>query len=92
MVFQFGNLVPELTLLENVMLPLRLQGSRAPVARSRALAVLGQLGVADVSGRPAGAVSGGQVQRAAEWRSRGPNRCVRTMGWCRTAASRCCCC
>lgn len=65
MVFQFGNLVPELTLLENVMLTLQLQGLRAAVARSRALAVLGDLGVGDVSGRLAGEVSGGQVQRAA---------------------------
>lgn len=65
MVFQFGNLVPELTLLENVMLPLQLMGTRAAEARSRALTVLDELGVADVSARPAGAVSGGQAQRAA---------------------------
>ncbi len=64
MVFQFGNLIPELTLLENVALPLQLLGERAGDARSRALALLDKLGVADVSGRRAGAVSGGQAQRA----------------------------
>src|SRR3712207_989623 len=34
-VFQFGNLVPELTLLDNVMLPLVLTGHRRPDARTR---------------------------------------------------------
>ena len=65
MVFQFGSLIPELTLLENVALPLQLLGGRAADARSRALALLDKLEVADVSGRRAGAVSGGQAQRAA---------------------------
>ena len=65
MVFQFGNLIPELTLLENVMLPLQLLGERAATARPRALTLLDRLQVADVSARRAGAVSGGQAQRAA---------------------------
>jgi putative ABC transport system ATP-binding protein len=65
MVFQFGNLIPELTLLENVMLPLQLLGERAAAAKPRALGLLDRLEVADVSGRRAGAVSGGQAQRAA---------------------------
>ena len=65
MVFQFGNLIPELTLLENVMLPLQLLGERATAARPRALTLLDRLQIADVSGRRAGAVSGGQAQRAA---------------------------
>jgi putative ABC transport system ATP-binding protein len=65
MVFQFGNLIPELTLLENVMLPLQLLGERASAAKPRALGLLDRLEVADVSGRRAGAVSGGQAQRAA---------------------------
>ncbi len=65
MVFQFGNLIPELTLLENVMLPLQLLGERTAEARRRALGLLDRLEVADVSERRAGAVSGGQAQRAA---------------------------
>ncbi|MGH3500488.1 MAG: ABC transporter ATP-binding protein [Nocardioidaceae bacterium] len=65
MVFQFGDLIPELTLLENVMLPLQLLGNRAHEARERATQMLGSLGVAGVADRRAGAVSGGQAQRAA---------------------------
>lgn len=64
-VFQFGDLVPELSLCENVMLPAQLLGVRASQARRRAMELLGDLGVADVAGRRAGAVSGGQAQRAA---------------------------
>jgi len=65
MVFQFGNLIPELTLLENVMLPLQLLGASTKKARSRAHQLLEALEVDQVSGRRAGAVSGGQGQRAA---------------------------
>lgn len=65
MVFQFGDLVSELTLVENVMLPLELGGQRRAVARRRALEVLEQLGVAEVGDRRGGEVSGGQAQRAA---------------------------
>ncbi|MFN8075532.1 MAG: ABC transporter ATP-binding protein [Kineosporiaceae bacterium] len=64
-VFQFGALVPELTLRENVELPLRLLGRRATAARSSALRLLEELGVAEVSDRRPAQVSGGQVQRAA---------------------------
>jgi putative ABC transport system ATP-binding protein len=65
MVFQFGDLVPELTLVENVMLPLQVLGARARPARAQALELLDALGVADLADRRTGAVSGGQVQRAA---------------------------
>lgn len=64
-VFQFGDLVPELTLVENVMLPLLLTGRREARAREAAMAALDALGVAVVADRRAGAVSGGQAQRAA---------------------------
>ena len=64
-VFQFGDLVPELTLLENVMLPLLLTGRRRVAAARAAHDALGELGVDDVADRRAGAVSGGQAQRAA---------------------------
>ncbi len=64
-VFQFGDLVPELTLLENVMLPLQLLGVRRREARDRAGDLLAEVGVADGAERRAGTVSGGQAQRAA---------------------------
>ena len=62
---QFGELVPELTLLENVALPLQLLGVRRRTAHARAVAALEALHVGSERNRPAGAVSGGQVQRAA---------------------------
>ncbi len=65
LVFQFGDLVPELTLVENVMLPLQVLGEKTRPARERALEMLDTLGVADLADRRTGAVSGGQVQRAA---------------------------
>ena len=64
-VFQFGGLVPELTLVENVMLPLQLTGMPRRAARDRALELLVELGIADLADSRTGAVSGGQAQRAA---------------------------
>ncbi|ADP81782.1 ABC transporter ATP-binding protein [Pseudofrankia inefficax] len=64
-VFQFGQLVPELTCAENVALPLRLAGVGRRDARARALAALGRLGVEDVAAKRPGEVSGGQGQRVA---------------------------
>ncbi|WP_410667515.1 ABC transporter ATP-binding protein [Amycolatopsis sp. cmx-4-68] len=64
-VFQFGRLVPELTCLENVALPLRLNGERGRVAARRAREMLAEVGLADVAGRRPGEVSGGQGQRVA---------------------------
>lgn len=65
LVFQFGDLVPELTLAENVELPLRLSGWGVADARARAAEMLGALEVDGLAGRQAGEVSGGQLQRAA---------------------------
>lgn len=64
-VFQFGDLIPELTLIENVALPLQLTGATRRAATSRAAQLLVELGIADTADRRAGAVSGGQAQRAA---------------------------
>ena len=64
-VFQFGDLVPELTLAENVALPVRLAGGSRRDARDRAAEVLDRLGVGDVAHRRVSEVSGGQAQRAA---------------------------
>ena len=65
MVFQFGDLVPELTLVENVMLPLQVLGRRRRDARRAALDLMDRMAVADVADHRAGTVSGGQAQRAA---------------------------
>lgn len=65
MVFQFGGLVPELTLAENVMLPLQLVDTKTRLARARADELLDALGIGELGGHVAGTVSGGQAQRAA---------------------------
>ncbi len=64
-VFQFGELVPELTILENVSLPLQLLGRRRAEARERAHELLERLGISSEAGRRPAEVSGGQAQRAA---------------------------
>ncbi|WP_428965062.1 ABC transporter ATP-binding protein [Micromonospora fluostatini] len=64
-VFQFGHLVPELTCLENVALPLRLAGVGRREAQRAAAEWLDRLQVADVAGKRPGQVSGGQGQRVA---------------------------
>jgi len=64
-VFQNFNLVPVLSALENVMLPLQIAGASASVARERALERLTEVGLEEqVAHRPA-KLSGGQQQRVA---------------------------
>jgi putative ABC transport system ATP-binding protein len=64
-VFQFGQLVPELTCLENVALPLRLDGRRRKDAEAEAMKWLTRLEVEDAARHRPGEVSGGQGQRVA---------------------------
>ncbi|TDC26116.1 ABC transporter ATP-binding protein [Streptomyces sp. 8K308] len=64
-VFQFGQLVPELTCAENVALPLRLTGVSRRAAEARAAEWLERLEVADVRHHRPGQISGGQGQRVA---------------------------
>jgi putative ABC transport system ATP-binding protein len=64
-VFQFGQLVPELTCVENVALPLRLNGVKRKEAESRAVEWMSRLEVDDLAGKRPGEVSGGQGQRVA---------------------------
>jgi len=64
-VFQFGQLVPELTCLENVALPLRMTGTRRREAERVATGWLERLEVGDVAAKRPGEASGGQGQRVA---------------------------
>ncbi|XVU20736.1 ABC transporter ATP-binding protein [Actinoplanes sp. CA-054009] len=64
-VFQFGQLVPELTAVENVALPLLLSGIRRGPATQRAEQWLSRLGLEGLGGRRSGELSGGQAQRVA---------------------------
>ncbi|MFE3515042.1 ABC transporter ATP-binding protein [Streptomyces sp. NPDC059166] len=64
-VFQFGRLVPELTCLENVALPLRLNGVKRARAESTAREWMERLEVEDLRAKRPGEVSGGQGQRVA---------------------------
>jgi putative ABC transport system ATP-binding protein len=64
-VFQFFNLLGNLTVLENVLLPAQLQGTRPAPARARAMELLAQLDIADLADRYPARLSGGQQQRVA---------------------------
>jgi len=64
-VFQFGQLVPELTALENVALPLLLERVGRPRARDRAAHWLERIGAEGVARARPGELSGGEAQRVA---------------------------
>jgi ABC-type lipoprotein export system ATPase subunit len=64
-VFQSPCLLPHLTLLENVLLPVDHLNSELPLWHSKAMELLGKVGIADLASRRPREVSGGQAQRAA---------------------------
>jgi putative ABC transport system ATP-binding protein len=64
-VFQFFNLVPTLTVLENVLLPLELNGRTGPDAHAAAEAMLAEVGLADRANTAPDRLSGGEQQRVA---------------------------
>ena len=64
-VFQFGQLVPELTAEENVALPLLLRGTRRAAATAEARPWFARLGLDGLERRRSGELSGGQAQRVA---------------------------
>ncbi len=66
LVFQFFQLLPTLTVLENVVLPMEFSGALpARRRRQRALDLLARLGIADQADKLPSDLSGGQQQRAA---------------------------
>ncbi|WP_327345744.1 ABC transporter ATP-binding protein [Streptomyces europaeiscabiei] len=62
-VFQFGQLIPELTAVDNVALPLLLAGTARAEARERAGEWLERFGVRGQEEQRPGEMSGGQAQR-----------------------------
>jgi putative ABC transport system ATP-binding protein len=64
-VFQFGQLVPELTAADNVALPLLLNRTKRKVAYQTADTWLDKLGIGDKGDRRTGELSGGEAQRVA---------------------------
>ncbi|WP_116115096.1 ABC transporter ATP-binding protein [Austwickia chelonae] len=65
LVFQDGQLLDELTVLENVALPLRVEGLRPATARHEAEQTIARLGLDGLGKRHPGQLSGGQRQRVA---------------------------
>jgi putative ABC transport system ATP-binding protein len=65
-VFQFFYLLPNLTALENVLIPAQLKGN---VVAGRARELLDRLGINDIADKYPGRLSGGQQQRVAIARS-----------------------
>lgn len=65
LVFQFFNLVPLLTAQENVELPLRLVGWKAPEREKKAKELLELVGLAERASHKPDALSGGEQQRIA---------------------------
>lgn len=64
-VFQFFNLIPTLTVEENLLLPLELKGRTAPSDRAAALDLLAEVGLGDRAESFPDRLSGGEQQRVA---------------------------
>jgi putative ABC transport system ATP-binding protein len=68
-IFQFAELIPELSLRENIGLPLELLGVRSSLRRRRVEELLEHFGLGQAAERRPAQVSGGQAQRAATARA-----------------------
>jgi lipoprotein-releasing system ATP-binding protein len=64
-VFQFHQLLPEFTALENVMIPALIGGAASKRANEQALEMLGFMGLADRASHKPNELSGGEKQRVA---------------------------
>ncbi len=65
MIFQFFNLLEDLTVADNVLLPAQLAGTRRSMARSRASRLMTELGIGQYRDTYPGRLSGGERQRVA---------------------------
>src|SRR5262249_41089940 len=65
LVYQFFNLIPILDVVENVALPLLLDGRRLSDALPKVYALLSRLGIQDRATHSIGKLSGGEMQRVA---------------------------
>ncbi|MEQ9400611.1 MAG: ABC transporter ATP-binding protein [Longimicrobiales bacterium] len=64
-IFQFFNLLPTLTVLENLLLPIELKGAVGPEETARARSLLADVGLADRADTFPDRLSGGEQQRVA---------------------------
>jgi putative ABC transport system ATP-binding protein len=64
-VFQFFNLIPTLTVLENITLPLELRGEKRRLAENQGLALLERVGLGNRAADYPDKLSGGEQQRVA---------------------------
>jgi len=64
-IYQFFNLIPTLTVIENVLLPLELNGVTEPRGRPAALALLAEVGLGERAESYPDRLSGGEQQRVA---------------------------
>ena len=64
-IYQFFNLIPTLSVLENVLLPLELKGMLDAIGRNAGLELLEQVGLADRAASYPDRLSGGEQQRVA---------------------------
>ena len=64
-VFQFHNLLPEFSALENVMMPALIGGAKRNEAKQRALELLEAVGLTDRANHKPAQLSGGEQQRVA---------------------------
>jgi putative ABC transport system ATP-binding protein len=65
LIFQFFNLLNNLTVLENVLVPAQLAGLSTREAKTRAMGLLGRLGIGGQANVYPARISGGQRQRVA---------------------------
>lgn len=70
-IFQFGQLLPDLSAVDNVTIPMLLAGRKRSSALLEAREWLGQLGLADLAHKFPEELSGGQAQRVAVARALG---------------------
>lgn len=75
-VFQFHQLLPEFTALENVMIPAFIRGDGSGKAKTHAMELLQMLGLADRAGHKPAEMSGGEKQRVAVARALMNHPCV----------------